>query len=166
MTKTDYIRLAATTLLPHTGADGKWDIDTAIRWAEAIWARTEPSEAVEPTPVKPSAKPSRKLAQPIPPDWRPGPKAIEWIASFGKTVADAEPVIVEFRAYWQSRSKRYADWDLVFMRNPRAEQLLARRHGVARNVSKAAAAQTANADLRRDLDRATVEGEFRVVHHR
>ena len=40
MNKAEIIRLMAATLLPHTGESGRWSLDDAIRYAEAIYQRT------------------------------------------------------------------------------------------------------------------------------
>ena len=42
MRKEDLLRLMAAVLLPHTGQDGRWDLDAAIRYAQAIYQRTAP----------------------------------------------------------------------------------------------------------------------------
>jgi len=50
MNRTDYIRLAAAFLLPHTKrGDDKWDLDAAIGYAQELWRRTGGAEVDDKT---------------------------------------------------------------------------------------------------------------------
>jgi uncharacterized protein YdaU (DUF1376 family) len=75
-------------------------------------------------------------------DWMPNEKAVEWILSFGISMQQANPVIVEFRNYWLQRSTRRKSWSLAFMRNSRVEGSLIRlRDGNGTQAKKSPATQ-------------------------
>ena len=68
----------------------------------------------------------RKTAHRIPADWQPDEATRKWISAFGVTDSEAQPVITEFRQYWQGRTQKRTDWQLAFRRNGRAEGALVR----------------------------------------
>ncbi|MCF7992245.1 MAG: hypothetical protein K9M02_17535 [Thiohalocapsa sp.] len=108
---------------PYPSVDPSEEEKNASPSSSACDAEDASQEDDQPAPT---AKPKRRPAKPIPPDWQPGPRAVRWIESFGLTVADAKPAIVEFREYWAARSKRRVDWDLCLTRNGRVEAALIR----------------------------------------
>lgn len=61
-----------------------------------------------------------------PPDFQPDEKAQDWIRSFGVTLEQAAPIILEFRNYWCDRSTLRANWSSAFMRNGKVEGSLVR----------------------------------------
>jgi hypothetical protein len=66
MTKSGYLRLASAFLLPYTtGKDGKWSLEEALKWAEAIWARTGGDEPARVTGQRKSADHYAGLPEPL-----------------------------------------------------------------------------------------------------
>jgi hypothetical protein len=47
-------------------------------------------------------------------NWQPDQESIEWIQSFGVTLEQAKPTILEFINYWTKRTTRRKGWDKTF----------------------------------------------------
>ena len=69
---------------------------------------------------------SRAVPSRCPPDWEPDAKSREWIESFGLSVEEARPAIIEFREYWSNRTTKRANWQRSFNKNGKVEGTLIR----------------------------------------
>lgn len=148
---------AADDRLSAAGAPHEPSVEPSVEEKYGTAARPRPPQAAQaeekpdptPLPSKPTAQQTstRKPVTRIPDDWEPDAASREWIESFGVTVEQAKPAIIEFCTYWQGRSQKRADWQLAFRRNGRVESTLLR---IAPSAPQQAA--SAPADYHRMID--------------
>ncbi len=101
-------------------------------------------------PVVADEEQPRKTPHRIPADWQPDAATRKWIADFGVTDSEAQPVITEFRQYWQGRTQKRTDWQLAFRRNGRAEGALVRLRDMKQRGTQGRPLEKARGPVLRD----------------
>ncbi|MEA3278582.1 MAG: DnaT-like ssDNA-binding domain-containing protein [Pseudomonadota bacterium] len=61
-------------------------------------------------------------ASPIPPDWRPGERVVDWAAKQGMIREWVEAQIDEFVVYWSDTGERRKSWEATFINRLRTLQ--------------------------------------------
>jgi hypothetical protein len=73
-------------------------------------------------PTKKTSPDGQRKATPIPPDWKPGERVLEWAAKRGMTRTWVEAQIEEFVVYWTDTGERRKSWDATFINRLQALQ--------------------------------------------
>lgn len=119
---------------PDIHVRGTPDIHVTLKeQIERAKGKEEPAPVGDGTPpavrdeeTQDTARPRKTPPHRMPADWKPDADTLAYIHAFGVTDTEAQPVITEFRQYWQGRTQRRSDWQLAFRRNGRAEGALIR----------------------------------------
>lgn len=91
----------------------------------------------------------------INPDWQPNAKSVEWVKTYGVTLEQAKPLVMNFVDYWLQTTTRRKDWNRSFRQNGIVQSGLLRiKKSGAHNENSRTNGKDRNqvsADLYRDL---------------
>ena len=73
-------------------------------------------------PTKKTSTDGQRKATPIPPDWRPGERVLDWATKRGMTHTWVEAQIEEFLVYWTDTGEHRKSWDATFINRLQALQ--------------------------------------------